>query len=360
MIAIDGNYREGGGQILRTALGLSCLFMKPFRMVHIRKGRKKPGLMPQHLTAVKAAQRISGAEVSGANIGSTELVFVPGAIRGRALSLDIGTSGSVSLVLQTIMPALVFNKRKRTTPEQMTDRVHEENFTVTLQGGTHVPFSPSYHYLAEVFIPFLSRIGIEIKIAIKSFGFYPKGGGVITAEIYPASSIQPLHSTDRGKLLGLRIISAVGNLPLSIAERQKQALVRFIQEWGSEIICPIKAELLAVKTPSQGTFVFLKSESDTSIAGFTALGARGKRAEAVGEEAGREFMEYFMTGAALDPHMSDQIVLYLSLCERESVFTTSCVTDHLLTNLWTIEQFHEYRYDVEGKVGKPGMVRINF
>ena len=369
MIEIDGSYGEGGGQILRTALSLSCLFRKPFRVFNIRKGRKKPGLRPQHLTSVRAVQLLSNAEVAGDNTGSTELVLSPSEVRGGDFFFDIGTAGSTSLVLQTLIPSLVFSpphpplgKGGRggvSFGKGGNGRLLKEKSTVTLKGGTHVPFSPSFHYLSEVFAPFLKRIGIEIRLTIESYGFYPKGGGKIKAEVFPAQDIKPLNILERGHMTGLRGYSGVGNLPLSIAERQRNALAEKIHSEINDLGCAIDIELLNVSTPGQGTFIFLLSESEHSTAGFTSLGERGKRAEVVGEEAATEFLNYYETASALDPHISDQVVLYLSLCKEGSVFTTSCITEHLMTNLWVIGLFHEFRYSVEGEVGKPGIVRIN-
>ena len=344
MIEIDGSSGEGGGQILRTALSLSCLLNKPFRIYNIRKGRAKPGLMPQHLVSVRAAQRISRAEASGDRHGSTELFFSPQGVQGGDYSFDIGTAGSTSLVLQTIAPALIFCTGKS---------------TVTLRGGTHVPFSPSFHYLAGVFAPSLRTLGIDLRLEIETYGFYPKGGGLIRAGIWPARGVLPLREKERGGVLKLDRISAVGNLPLSIAERQKQALLGMLSGGIGHPDSLAEIGLHDVPTPGQGTFVFLRAESANVLAGFTALGARGKRAETVGEEAAREFIAYRDSGAPLDPHLADQLVLYLSLCEEGSVFITSCITRHLLTNLWAIGRFHDFRFSVEGEVGRPGRVTIN-
>ena len=374
MIEIDGNYGEGGGQILRTALSLSCLFRKPFRIFNIRMGRKKPGLMPQHLTCVRAAQLLSNAEVKGHQKGSTELLFLPGEVKGGDFFFDIGTAGSISLVLQTLIPAIVFSKitdnppfsplinGPACRPSGRGERgLLKEKSTITLKGGTHVPFSPCFYYLAGVFATFLKKIGIEISLTIESYGFYPKGGGKVRAEIFPAREIKPLKIMERGNILMLKGYSGVGNLPLSIAERQRNAMLERI--YSSNIAIPLQSsidiELLSVPTPGQGTFIFLQSESENSIAGFTLLGERAKRAEAVGEDAAMEFLRYYSTDAALDSHISDQIVLYLSLSREESSFTTSCITQHLMTNLWVIGLFHEFHYSIEGEIGKPGTVRIN-
>jgi RNA 3'-terminal phosphate cyclase (ATP) len=398
MIEIDGSYGEGGGQILRTALSLSCLFKKPFRIFNIRKGRKKPGLMPQHLTCVRAAQLLSNAEVKGDQTGSTELLFLPGEVKGGDFFFDIGTAGSTSLVLQTIIPALVFSRgveipfkdsMENENPPQspfakgglrgFTGKVDDggllkQKSTITLKGGTHVPFSPSFHYLERVFASFLKKIGIEIKLVIESYGFYPKGGGKVRAEIFPAKYVKPLNVMERGNILRLSCYSSVGNLPLSIAERQRKALMNSLMTHGfteEQLVTPpspllekggmegFDIEILSVPTPGQGTFIFLQSESENSTAGFTSLGERGKRAEAVGKDAAMEFLTYYYTNAALDPHISDQIVLYLSICKEESVFTTSRITQHLMTNLWVIGLFHQFHYSIEGEIGKPGIVRIN-
>jgi RNA 3'-terminal phosphate cyclase (ATP) len=344
MIEIDGSYGEGGGQIVRTALSLSCLLGKPFHLIDIRKGRPKPGLMPQHLVAVRAAQQLSRAEVRGDAKGSTELFFSPKGAEGGVFSFDIATAGSTSLVLQTLIPALLFCREKS---------------SVTLRGGTHVPFSPSFYYLKEIFAPILRRLGLDIRLDIDSYGFYPKGGGVIRAEIEPTRGIMPLRIRKRGELSRIDGCSAVGNLPLSIAERQKQALLEMILPvmplWGGHT----HIEILNVPSVGQGSFIFLRAESANFLAGFSSLGARGKRAEVVAEEVAREFLAYYAVEGALDPHLADQVVLYLSLCEEQSVFTTSAITRHLLTNLWVISLFHDFLYNIDGEIGEPGTVTIN-
>ena len=343
MIDIDGSYGEGGGQIVRTALGLSCLFRKPFRMYHIRKGRKKPGLMPQHLTCVSAARLISGAVVEGDLPGSTELFFTPGEPQGGSYAFDIGTAGSTSLVLQTLIPALLLTGR---------------GSSVILTGGTHVPFSPPFHFLSGVFVPFLERLGVNVLLSIETYGFYPKGGGRMRADIFPADRIGSLDLMERGEVNSVTGCSAVGGLPISIADRQQGAALSRISASAAELADKTAIDTINVPSHGQGTFVYLECRFGSSRAGFSALGARGKRAEAVGDEAAGELINYYRSGAALDQHLADQIVLYLALSSHESAFTTEAVTSHLLTNLWAVGLFHRYTYSVEGMVGEKGTVRI--
>jgi RNA 3'-terminal phosphate cyclase (ATP) len=340
MIEIDGSFGEGGGQLLRTSLSLSCLLNKPFHIFNIRKKRKKPGLMPQHLMGIRSLKLISNAKVEGDSQGSTELLFEPGEVKAGDYVFDIGTAGSTSLLLQALIPPLIFAKHKS---------------SLTLKGGTHVPFSPSFHYISQVFIPFLNKLEIEVRATIESYGFYPKGGGKVHVEIRPADKIESVKYLERGQLRKVYGFSGVGNLPISIAERQKNAALASLISQG------INAEIaiISVSTPGQGTFIFLVAETENCLAGFSSLGERGKKAELVGEEAAKKFLDYYSTSACFDLHLADQIVLYLAIAKGESLFTTAEISNHLLTNLWIIEKFSGVRYTIEGEMGKPGKVTIN-
>ena len=342
MIEIDGSLGEGGGQLLRSALSLSCITGKPFRIRNIRKSRPKPGLMRQHLVSVQAAGRIAAAELQGDLLGSTELSFAPRRVVPGDYSFEIGTAGSTSLVLQTLIPPLLLAGG--------TSRL-------TLSGGTHVPFSPSWHYLAEVFAPALLRLGARIELTLESCGFYPKGGGKVRCRILPCSGFCALSAEHRGKLVSIHGVSAVGNLPRSIAERQAHsALSRIESALGA--VAPVELSSCEVPAFGQGTFVFIKGAYQQAISGCTALGARGKPAELVGEEAAAEFLNHHASGMPVDPHLADQLVLYLAQAEGPSVFATSRITGHLETNLEVTGCFLDLDYRITGQRDAQGTVCI--
>jgi RNA 3'-terminal phosphate cyclase (ATP) len=340
---IDGSYGEGGGQILRTSLALSCALGRPIEIFNIRMARKKPGLQPQHLTAVNAAAAISRARVEGAELSSTSIAFLPRELIGGDYQFDVsekkGSAGSTSLVIQTIMLPLCFAGRPT---------------NVTVLGGTHVPWSPTFHYLKYILLPLLSRLNVTIEIAIKKWGWYPGGGGSVTARIVPCEKILPIRITSRGRLLRVSGISAVANLSQEIAARQLSRVLQMLQEKGMAA----NVEVLNAPSPGKGTFVFLKAEFENIIEGFDALGAIGKRAEEVADEACQDFFTYTASWGALDPHLADQIVPYLALVSGNSEFTTSCITQHLLTNIWVVKQFLDIDVQVKGKEGEAGHVRI--
>jgi RNA 3'-terminal phosphate cyclase (ATP) len=358
MIIIDGSYGEGGGQILRTSLTLSAITGQPVRIEGIRAGRRKPGLMPQHLTAVRAARRICNAEVEGAKRNTRTLVFRPrSAPQAGTYTFDVahvakdGSAGSVSLILQTVLLPLA---------------LAEGSSQVTLVGGTHVAWSPPYDYVKRVYLPALARLGIAAKVTIKKWGWYPIGGGRIQATIQgrepgtalqiPDESITNQTLRARGALLRVRGLSGSSNLPKHIRTRQERAALQALRSSG------VNAHIQVVDAPSkgQGTVVFLWAEFENISAGFTALGERGKPAERVAKEAADRLLDFLQSDAALDRYLADQLVLPLALAAGPSRFTTETVTGHLLTNAWVVNRFFPGRVRVEGEEGQPGSCRIEY
>jgi RNA 3'-phosphate cyclase len=343
MVNIDGAIGEGGGQVLRSALTLSILTRQPTRIVNIRARRSQPGLMPQHLKAVDAAAAISKAHVEGAQRGSTSLLFEPGDIRSGRYKFDIGTAGSTSLVLQTIFLPL--------------SRVSSAS-TVIITGGTHVPWAPCHHYLAWQWLEMMKRMGFSADVRLDQAGFYPQGGGRITATIRPASGLHPLRMVERGKLIHIYGLSATANLSTDIAERQKRrALRRLLPQFPN---LRIKIEQLPSKYKGTVLMMIAEYESVNGYAQccFYSLGQLGKPAERVADEAVDAFLNFHSTGAAVDQYLADQLLLPLAFASGDSEIYTSQITPHLLTNAEIIRLYLPSKIDIIGETGQPGMIRI--
>ena len=332
MLNIDGSLGEGGGQVLRTALGLSLVTGTPFRIEKIRAGRSKPGLLRQHLTAVQAACEIGSAEASGAELGSRELVFRPGSVRPGTHTFAIGTAGSATLVLQTILPALA---------------VANEPSTVTISGGTHNQAAPPFDFLARAFARALGDMGVGVELSLHRSGFYPAGGGSFTATIRPTGGLGGVDILDRGKTVSRLGRAIVSNLPYSIAERE----IRVLQRRLSWLPDEFRAE--TVHSSGPGNIVLIEIESERVTEVFTAFGERGVTAEAVAERAAKAVRRYLARGAPVGEHLADQLLVPMALAGGGS-FVTSELSSHASTNIAVIERFLDVEIRAEGRASDDG------
>jgi RNA 3'-terminal phosphate cyclase (ATP) len=346
LVTLDGSKGEGGGQILRTTLTLSLLTGRPFRMVKIRANRDKPGLRPQHLTAVTSAAELGDHDtaVIGAAVGSRALTFRPAAYTPRDLRIEIGTAGSTALVLQTLHLAIALRTDKPVR--------------VSLMGGTFNRSAPCYPFLATTWRAHLAAIGASIALAMPQAGFYPRGGGVLDAWIEPAA-LRPITLIDRGPLLRIRGTVGIARLDPRIAERMRAQASKRLAAHGLE------AEIELVEWPSlphvQGTAIALTAETAAAPpATFVGLGERGKLAERVADEAVDELLAFLGNSAgAVDPHSADQILLPLALAPGRSEYTVTAVTEHLLTNAATIGAFLDRAITIEKPTDEcPGRVVV--
>lgn len=346
MIVIDGSIGEGGGQILRYTLALASLLNKPVRIVNIRAKRKNPGLQPQHLTCVKAVATLAEAEVEGAYRGSMELVFRPKKLRGGSFVFDVGTAGSVSLVLQSLLPILPFLDRKT---------------TIEIRGGTDVPMSPPIDYLRYVLQPLLKRLGYRIDIEVVRRGHYPRGGGIVKVIVDPVHGLESMDIVERGDIKIIKGRSHCVKLPGHVAERQAKAAKDCLLSRG--INKPIEIELEYYEPDRDphlgpGSGIVLYSETENSILGGDALGAKGKYAEEVGKEAAEKLYRELSTGAAIDRHAADMLIPLMALARGVSRITVSELTPHTITAIEVVKILAGTEAQIRGHANRVVSIEI--
>jgi RNA 3'-terminal phosphate cyclase (ATP) len=321
-LALDASHGEGGGQVLRTALALAVVLDRPVTLERIRLRRPRPGLQAQHLTVVRALASISAAQVEGDRLDSTALSFTPRRLGHGEWRFDVGavrgSAGSVPLLFQALLLALV--------QAGAASRL-------TLIGGTHVPWSPTAHYLGEVFLPALASLGVQATVRLRRPGWYPAGGGELEAAITPAARIAPLTAMVPPSPLEISGCSLVSRLPRSIAERQRRQAEARLAATGLTAALTVEADIHAL---GPGTMLFLRAHGR---AGFSALGRRGVPAERVADEAVDALLGWQRSGAAVDVHLADQLVPFLALADGPSSFTCPALSGHLRTVAWVVQQF---------------------
>lgn len=325
MIELDGSRGEGGGQTVRTALALSALTGEPFHMSAIRAGRPDPGLKPQHLAGVRLMQTLCSAEVTGDALGSQDLEFIPGPLRGGVHDIDVGTAGSLTLMMQTVLPALV--------PSDLdTD--------VTLRGGTDVKWSPPIDHYQQVLLPLLRRMGARVELTVERRGCYPQGGGCVRLKIQ-GGALRPLRLRTRGELLRVSGTAFAQNLPGAVADRIADSVSLEIP--GAEVRREVGSG------PSTGAGVTLSAEYEHAVLGWNALGARGVSSEKVGREAARGLLEEMKAGGTVDARTADQLLPFLALADGDSCFTVSHISGHLETQMAMVPSLLPVRFLVDGR-----------
>ncbi len=319
MIIIDGALGEGGGQILRTSLSLSMCLSKPVVIKNIRAGRKKPGLLRQHLTCVLAAKEICDAKVKGAELGSTQIEFVPGNVKSGQYHFSIGSAGSTTLVFQTVMPALLMTNGET---------------RLVLEGGTHNSMAPNYDYIHECFLPLVNAMGFSIRAKLERYGFQPNGGGLWKVKIKPRKKLKKLTLFERGEIIDkkARVISA--KVPLHVAERELKQIQKkclFVRE-------QLINQLVDSYGPGNVVEIFIKTENITEM--FDSVGALGVNAERVAGRAIRDMKRFLESEAVVGEYLSDQLLLPL-LIGKGGCFTTLKLSGHTETNIGVINKFIE-------------------
>ena len=336
-LTIDGSLGEGGGQILRSALALSVITGRPFRIYNIRANRAKPGLRRQHLTAVRAAAEVCGAELRGDAVDSRELTFTPGPLKAGEYPFDIGSAGSTTLVLQTVLPPLLRAAGRS---------------TLTLSGGTHNFGAPPLDFLEKAFLPLVARMGPRVKVKLERPGFAPAGGGRVTVWVDPVEALAPLHLTERGRVWRRVCRAVLAGLPRHIAERELE-VVRKGTNWPGN--CYEVVELPEAYGPGNIVIIEVESEHVTEV--FTGFGRRGVRAEAVAQDALRQCVRYLDAGVPVGDCLADQLLLPLALAGGGSYLTLP-LTRHSETNIEVIRMFLDVRIGADEVEPGKWLVRV--
>jgi RNA 3'-terminal phosphate cyclase (ATP) len=318
MLSIDGSFGEGGGQIIRTSLALALVTGKAFRVYNVRAGRAKPGLQPQHLTAVRAAAEVGRAQVEGAAVGAREFTFVPGEVSAGQYRFPIGTAGSTTLVMQTVLPPLL---------------TAEGPSLLTFEGGTHNPHAPPFEFIEKTFLPLVNRTGPTVTVELERYGFYPPGGGRFSVYVEPAAAPSRLDLVERGVVLSERARALCVNLRPDVCERELKVV-------SEQMGLPL--DLLQLDTSdnaiSPGNVLTVEIESENLTEVFTGVGQRGVLAEQVAARAVEEAKRYLEIGAPVGEHLADQLLIPLALAAGGS-YTTGPLTPHTTTNIEVVRKF---------------------
>jgi RNA 3'-terminal phosphate cyclase (ATP) len=318
MLTIDGSFGEGGGQIIRTSLALSLITGKAFRVYNVRARREKPGLQRQHLTAVLSAAEVGRARAEGAGVGSKEFTFTPGGVAPGVYHFNVGTAGSATLVMQTVLPPLL---------------VAGGPSEVTIEGGTHNPHAPPFEFIERAFLPLVNRTGPSARIALERYGFYPPGGGRLRLRVEPAREFRRLDLGERGLILSQRARALVVKLPDSIAEREL-AVVSQRLGWPHDLL-EVESSANAL---SPGNVLTVEIEGENATEVFTGVGRRGVAAERVASEVVDEVKRYLDAGAPVGEHLADQLLVPLALGGGGS-YVTGPLSLHTTTNIEVVRMF---------------------